>query len=182
MAMVAGAVANGGVEMTPHVMRQIRDSQGDLVKVYQPKQWLQPISAETAATLTTFMQGVVPVRHCRSGGIPGQLGRGRQDRYRPDRLVRSQPPYTNDWLIAFAPVGNTRRWPSPWSCPTSPAAPPAPSTPDPIVKQILGDVLAPGGVGMSRAPGTPTDDDHATTDARRGTMRTPEPSERRPRL
>ena len=32
MAMVAGAVANGGVEMTPHVMSQIRDSQGNLVQ------------------------------------------------------------------------------------------------------------------------------------------------------
>ena len=107
MAMVAGTVANGGVEMTPHVMSQIRDSQGNLVKAYQPKPWLQPISAQTAATLTTFMQGVAKSG---TGGrcVPGQLGRGRQDRYGPDRLVRPRSAYTDDWLIAFAPVGNTK--------------------------------------------------------------------------
>ncbi len=56
---------------------------------YQPKPWMQPISAETANTLTTFMQGVV-----KSGTagrcLPGQLERGRQDRDGPDRLVRAR--------------------------------------------------------------------------------------------
>ncbi|HWD52930.1 MAG TPA: penicillin-binding transpeptidase domain-containing protein, partial [Acidimicrobiales bacterium] len=58
MAMVAGTVANGGVEMTPHLMAQIRDSQGNLVESYTPKPWQRSISTQTADTLTTFMQGV----------------------------------------------------------------------------------------------------------------------------
>ena len=92
MALVAGTVANGGVEMIPHLMEQIRDSQGNLVKTYQPKAWMQPISPQTAATLTTFMKGVVTSGTADKVGLPGQLGRGRQDRHRPDRLVRPQPP------------------------------------------------------------------------------------------
>jgi cell division protein FtsI/penicillin-binding protein 2 len=58
MAMVAGTVADGGVEMTPLLMEQIRDSQGDLVEAYIPKPWMQPMSVQTAATLTTFMVAV----------------------------------------------------------------------------------------------------------------------------
>ena len=68
---------------------------------------MQPISPQTATTLTTFMQGVVKsgtAARC----LSGQLERGRQDRYGPGRLVRSQSAFTDDWLIAFAPVGNTK--------------------------------------------------------------------------
>ena len=89
MALVAGAVANGGVEMTPHVMSQIRDSQGNLVRTYQPTPWLQPISAETANTLTTFMQGVVKSGTA-AGVVPGQRGTWRPRPGRP-RPARSGP-------------------------------------------------------------------------------------------
>ncbi len=37
MALVAAGIANGGVIMTPHVMAQIRDSQGNLVTSYTPE-------------------------------------------------------------------------------------------------------------------------------------------------
>ena len=115
MAMVAGTVANGGVEMTPHVMSQIRDSQGNLVKVYEPKAWQQPISAETANTLTTFMQGVVksgtaaPVGFPAAWDVAAKTGTAQTGSFGPD------PAYTDDWLIAFAPVrepqGGHRRGP-----------------------------------------------------------------------
>ena len=95
MAMVAGAVANGGVEMTPHVMAQIRDSQGNLVKVYPPNPWLQPISAQTAATLTTFMQGVVTSGTAgRGSSRPAGTWRPRRGppRPAPSARTRSTPP------------------------------------------------------------------------------------------
>jgi len=142
MAMVAGAVANGGVEMTPHVMSQIRDSQGNLVKVYQPTQWLQPISAETANTLTTFMQGVA-----KSGTAAGvfpptwdvaaKTGTAQTGSFGPD------PKYTDDWLIAFAPVGNTgQKVAIAVVLPDQPGSATGATYSGPIVKQILGDVLA----------------------------------------
>jgi peptidoglycan glycosyltransferase len=49
MAMVASALADGGVIMTPHVMDQIRDSDGNLVEHYQPTPWKQATSSGTAA-------------------------------------------------------------------------------------------------------------------------------------
>ena len=44
MAMVAGTVADGGIEMTPHLMEQIRDSQGNLVEPTSPSRGCTPIS------------------------------------------------------------------------------------------------------------------------------------------
>ena len=44
MALVAAGIANQGVIMTPHVMEQIRDNQGNLVTTYTPKPWLTATS------------------------------------------------------------------------------------------------------------------------------------------
>jgi peptidoglycan glycosyltransferase len=59
MAMVAGAVANGGKIMTPHVMREVRDDQGDVVDTYDPQVWTTPMSSATAETLREAMISVV---------------------------------------------------------------------------------------------------------------------------
>ena len=88
MALVAGTVANGGVEMTPHLMEQIHDTQGNLVTTYTPKKWMQPISAQTAATLTTFMQGVVASGTAKASSRPAGTWPPRRGRPRP---VRSGP-------------------------------------------------------------------------------------------
>jgi peptidoglycan glycosyltransferase len=147
MAMVAGAVANGGVEMTPHVMASIRDSQGNLVKVYQPTQWLQPISAETANTLTTFMQGVVKSGTAApsatfsgfpaSWNVAAKTGTAQTGSFGPD------PKYTDDWLIAFAPVGNTgQKVAIAVVLPNQPGSATGAQYAGPVVKQILTDVLA----------------------------------------
>jgi len=140
MAMVAGTVANGGVEMTPHVMSQIRDSQGNLVELYQPKQWMQPISAETANTLTTFMQGVAKSGTAAgvfppSWNVAAKTGTAQTGSFGPN------PQFTDDWLIAFAPVGNTKVAIA-VVLPNQPGSATGATYSGPVVKQILGDVLA----------------------------------------
>jgi penicillin-binding protein A len=142
MAMVAGTVANGGVEMTPHLMEQIRDSQGDLVETYHPKPWKQPISAQTAATLTTFMRGVVTSGTAKpsdtfsgfdpSWDVAAKTGTAEVG---PDLQK------TTDWLIAFAPVGNTKVAIA-VVVPNQAAKQTGAGIAAPIVRQILGDVLA----------------------------------------
>ncbi len=87
MAMVASAVANKGVMMKPHVMHEVRDGEGRVVKTYDPEQWLAPMDAEHAATLRADMLGVVTggtgtpaqVAGYEVGGKTGtaQLGDGR---------------------------------------------------------------------------------------------------------
>jgi peptidoglycan glycosyltransferase len=119
------------------LMEQIRDTQGNLVETYQPKPWMQPISAQTAATLTTFMQGVTAFGTA-IGVFPtdwdvaaktgtAEVGPGLQE--------------TTDWLIAFAPVGNAKVAIA-VVVPLQAAKQTGAGIAGPIVKQILGDVLA----------------------------------------
>ncbi|MEX1217408.1 MAG: penicillin-binding transpeptidase domain-containing protein [Acidimicrobiales bacterium] len=98
MAMVAGAVANGGVIMKPHVLSQIRNARGDVVSTYTPSKWLTPLSTSAAATLFDDMVGVVTngtasgiaLQGCTVGGKTGtaQLG--------------TEPPKSHTWIIGFA--------------------------------------------------------------------------------
>jgi membrane peptidoglycan carboxypeptidase len=60
MATAVSAVANGGRLMEPRVIRAVvRDDHRDVVR---PREVRRAISAETAATLTTIMEGVVSDR------------------------------------------------------------------------------------------------------------------------
>jgi penicillin-binding protein A len=137
MAMVAGTVANGGMEMTPHVMSQIRDSQGNLVQAFQPRVWLNPISPSTADTLTTFMQGVA-----KSGTAAGVFPANWNVAAKTGTAeVGPNLSKTTDWLIAFAPVGNTKVAIA-VVVPNQAAYQTGAGIAGPIVSQILGDVLA----------------------------------------
>jgi peptidoglycan glycosyltransferase len=154
MAMVAGTVANGGSEMTPHIMSYIDNSQGGRVLTYQPKQWLQPISAQTAATLSTYMLGVThsstPLGTAygvfpSSWDVAAKTGTAQTGSFGPN------PPFTNDWLIAFAPIGNTKVAIA-VVLPNQPGDATGAKYSGPIVRQILGDVRADQGLSNSDYP------------------------------
>ena len=59
MAQVAAAVANGGTLMKPLIWNRVIDPDGRVVEELEPSEFSQPISEETAAELTTAMEGVV---------------------------------------------------------------------------------------------------------------------------
>ena len=71
MALVAGAIANGGVIMTPHILEQVSNSQGQVVKTYQPKPWLTATSQATATQMTQLMISVVQSGTGVAAKIPG---------------------------------------------------------------------------------------------------------------
>jgi peptidoglycan glycosyltransferase len=105
-AMVAATIANGGLEMVPHVMSQIRQSDGSLVKVFNPTVYQRPVSAQTASQITSLMQGVVTSGTASGVGFPKSL----------DAAVKTgtaqtsptAPPSSSnvDWMIGFAPASN----------------------------------------------------------------------------
>jgi peptidoglycan glycosyltransferase len=101
MALVAAGIANGGVIETPHVMAQIRDSQGNLVTSYAPKPWLKATSTQTAQQVTSLMQGVVtkgtasnPPVFPTDENVAAKTGTAE---------VGAKAQYTTDWMIAFVP-------------------------------------------------------------------------------
>jgi peptidoglycan glycosyltransferase len=136
MAMVAGTVANGGVEMTPHVMAQIRGSQGNLVNSYTPKPWMRATTSQTAATLTTFMQGVA------SSGTAAGIFPANWNVAAKTGTAEVGPNLseTTDWLIAFAPNGQSKVAVA-VVVPNQAAKQTGAGISGPIVKQILQDIL-----------------------------------------
>ncbi|HEY2563377.1 MAG TPA: penicillin-binding transpeptidase domain-containing protein [Acidimicrobiales bacterium] len=99
MALVAAGIANGGVIETPHVMAQIRDSQGNLVTSYAPKPWLKATSTTTAQQVTSLMQGVV-TKGTAVGVFPADENVAAKT---GTAEVGTQAQYTSDWMIAFVP-------------------------------------------------------------------------------
>jgi peptidoglycan glycosyltransferase len=59
MALVAAGASHGGTIMTPHVMREIRNSEGQVVTTYTPSAWLEPMSPPQADVLKQDMYGPV---------------------------------------------------------------------------------------------------------------------------
>ncbi|HVC70498.1 MAG TPA: penicillin-binding transpeptidase domain-containing protein [Acidimicrobiales bacterium] len=103
MAMVAAAFADKGVIMTPHVMSQIRDSDGNLVERYQPKAWKQATAPATAAAVTGLMQQVVT-----NGTATGVGFLPQDDVAAKTGTAQAGAGNTsvNAWMIAFAPASH----------------------------------------------------------------------------
>ena len=96
-ALVAAGIANGGVIMTPHLMEQIRDSQGNVVTTYKPTPMLT-VSTPGRGRIGGQADAERGQRHCpgRHGerDLPGLVARGGQDGHGPGpgaHRARSRP-------------------------------------------------------------------------------------------
>jgi peptidoglycan glycosyltransferase len=100
MALVAAGVANNGVIMTPHVLAEIRDGEGDVVQTYDEQPWVQPLSPASAATMRQAMLGVVtaPDGTARGLAISGAEVGGRTG----TAQLGTEPPSSHAWIIGFA--------------------------------------------------------------------------------
>lgn len=106
MAEVAAAVANGGKLMKPQIWSRVVDPDGRVVKRLDPGEYSQPIDAETAAELTTAMEGVVDEGTGTNAAIPGVAVAG--------KTGTAETPYNDAcgggtdenqaWFIGFAPA------------------------------------------------------------------------------
>jgi peptidoglycan glycosyltransferase len=71
IAEVAAAVANKGQLMKPQIWSRVIDPDGRVIEELDPSEFSQPISEETAAELTTAMEGVVSGGTGTNAAIPG---------------------------------------------------------------------------------------------------------------
>jgi peptidoglycan glycosyltransferase len=103
MAMVASAIADNGVIMTPHVMADIHDSEGNLVKEYQPTPWKQATTAGTAQAVSLLMQQVVKSGTAAGVGFPPQDDVAAKTGTAQAGVGNTN---VNGWMIAFAPASH----------------------------------------------------------------------------
>lgn len=99
-ALEAGAIGNGGVEMTPHFLNYVEGPNGNVITRFKPSVWKTPLTSTEAGQLVPLMEAVA-ASGTAYGVFPSgldvaaktgtaQTGNGSQD--------------TDDWLIAFAPA------------------------------------------------------------------------------
>ena len=98
MAIIAGAIGNGGVAMKPHVMAEIRDSEGELVRRYDEGEWKRFTSAATAGAVRDMMVGVVNAGTARGAAVPGVQVAAKTG------TAQTTGDDAHAWLIAFAPA------------------------------------------------------------------------------
>ena len=102
MALVAAAVANGGSLMRPHLVRTIKDRDGQVVREVKPSEQSEVMKRSTAAQLNEMMTNVVregtgtaaALQGIDVGGKTGTAERG--------------GPINQAWFIGFAPSKNPR--------------------------------------------------------------------------
>jgi peptidoglycan glycosyltransferase len=100
MALVGAAIANGGVEMAPRLVNEIRDPTGRVVRTFGDDEFGRPISPQTAAQLTAMMVDVVERGTGTAAQISGVTVAG--------KTGTAQHPGGDPhaWFVGFAPAQN----------------------------------------------------------------------------
>jgi peptidoglycan glycosyltransferase len=103
MALVASAIANGGSEMRPRLVSEIRDPSGQVVKSFDPEVFGQPISSKTAIQLTQMMVSVVQSGTGTAAQIPGIEVAGKTG-----TAQHGEGLAPHAWFVSFAPAQNAK--------------------------------------------------------------------------
>ncbi len=103
MALVADGIANGGVIMAPHAVKEIRDQNDKLIQTIGPQPWMTATTAQVAAAVTQMMVNVVNSGTGTAAQIPGVQVAGKTG---TAQNVPGQAPHA--WFVAFAPADAPR--------------------------------------------------------------------------
>jgi peptidoglycan glycosyltransferase len=101
MAMVAAAVANGGVLMEPQVVERIVSPEGKAISRLDPTEYSEVMKPQTAADLTDMMTRVVASGTATSAQISGVEVAGKTGTAETGRAGAN-----DTWFIAFAPAND----------------------------------------------------------------------------
>lgn len=99
MALAAGAVANGGDVMVPHVVSEVFTADGEIESVTEPSVLGRAVSPATAGALAEMMELVVTSGTGSRAAVPGVRIGGKTG----TAQVPDAPPHS--WFIGFGPVG-----------------------------------------------------------------------------
>jgi penicillin-binding protein A len=98
MALAAGAIANNGVAMVPHVMAEVRDSEGQVIDTFKPEQWKKPITPDVASTMKDMMIGVVDHGTATRIALPDVQVAAKTG------TAQTGNNTSHTWIVAFAPA------------------------------------------------------------------------------
>lgn len=106
MALVAAAIANEGELMKPRIWKRVVDPEGRVVDTMDPSTYSEPISAETAAELTTAMEGVVREGTGTNAAISGVAVAGKTGTAETpgNKACGGGLDENQAWFIGFAPA------------------------------------------------------------------------------
>jgi peptidoglycan glycosyltransferase len=106
MAQVAAAVANGGKLMKPQIWKRVIDPDGRVTDTMDPSVYSEPISEETAAELTSAMEGVVSEGTGTNAAIPGVAVAGKTGTAETpgNKACGGGIDENQAWFIGFAPA------------------------------------------------------------------------------
>jgi peptidoglycan glycosyltransferase len=100
-ALVAAAVGNGGIEMTPHLMSFITAPDGKILERYKDSVWKTPLTPTQAQVIVPLMEKVVTEGTASGVGFPAQYDvAAKTGTAQTGNALKN----TDDWLIAFAPA------------------------------------------------------------------------------
>ncbi|MGH6656321.1 MAG: peptidoglycan D,D-transpeptidase FtsI family protein [Actinocrinis sp.] len=102
-AMMAAGVANGGVIMSPYLVKQELDTKGNVMTTTTPKQAYNPITADQANQLKDMMVSVVQ----NGTGTAAQIG-GVQVAGKTGTAQRGVGQNSLAWFLSFAPADNPK--------------------------------------------------------------------------
>jgi peptidoglycan glycosyltransferase len=106
MAMVAAAVANEGKLMKPQIWSRVVDPDGRVTEKLDPSEYSQAVSADTAADLTTAMEGVVREGTGTNARIEGVAVAGKTGTAETpgNKSCGGGEDENQAWFIGFAPA------------------------------------------------------------------------------
>lgn len=105
MALVAEGIANGGVIKEPHVVQEIRDADGKVVRTIGAKDWKTCTDAATANAVKDMMVDVVDHGTGTGASLAGQ---GIEVAGKTGTAQTAPGEFPHAWFIAFAPANAPR--------------------------------------------------------------------------
>lgn len=106
LATAVSAISNGGYLITPRLVKELVDQEGNVIKTFQPEVRKQVISKETSDTLLSMMETIVTdgtgsrarIPGYRVGGKTGTAQKIIDGRYAPGKYIAS--------FVGVAPIDN----------------------------------------------------------------------------
>ncbi len=100
MALISAGIANEGVIMQPHLVKEIRGHKGQIIKEFKGKRWKKAVSSDTADIITKMLYEVVERGTGRAAKISGIEIAGKTG----TAQVPNGAPHA--WFTCFAPVND----------------------------------------------------------------------------